>query len=165
MPSATEQSCFPPLQQVNLQGLIYCVQKWVFSLQIQWQLLIWWKSGFVWKSCKGSRTSIRYEKQIQEWCFSRLDYSPIKSFGRFSHVVRFNHPLIILEELLWIHSSMFVSLLYWEAQYGHRNPGALPQCWVEGKNSLLSTAGNALSEVHVSIFKRVFCYFSGYLWI
>lgn len=92
MPSATEQSCFPPLQQVNLQGLISCAQKWVFSFQIQWQLRLWWKDGFVWKSCIGSRTSTHHEKKIWKWCFSLSDYSPVKSSGRFFCVVRFNHP-------------------------------------------------------------------------
>lgn len=163
MPPATEQSCFPPLQAVNLQGLIYCVQKWVFSFQIQWQL--WWNNGFVWKSCNGSRMSTNHEKQIWKWCFSLSDYSPVKSFGRFFCVVRLSHPLIILEKLPWIHSSMPMSLLCWETQHRHRNPGAPPQCWAEGKNSPPSPAGKALSEEHVSIFKSVLCYFSGFLWI
>lgn len=70
--------------------------------------------------------------------FQSFRLFPNESFVRFFCVVRFHHPLDILEELPWIQSSMFVSLLYWEAQHGHGNPGAPPH---SSKNPLPSLLG------------------------
>lgn len=48
--------------------------------------------------------------------------------------------------LRWACSSMFLSLLYWEAQHGHSFPDGPLQCWAEGKYPLPLPGGNTLNN-------------------
>lgn len=117
MPSATEQSCFPPLQQVNLKrpGTL-CTKKCLFiPSPVAGTYLM---EECVCKYCKGSRTSL-YEK-------SGSDVSAFQIILRWTGSVlvdfflcgEFNHPLIIFEELhvdslQYVHVSLVLGSPAW----------------------------------------------------